>query len=423
MLAPATIAALSPFFLGLSQTLALEPRISSYDFSANVTMFRRDIFSDLSSTAMSEMIDYPCDKYPDPKPCYEKYYHAKHSCHPLDHSCYRDTHNWDDYKRRCKKPDDKCYDKCHYEKKDCYRYDSCHKSQGDDHEHHENHGHHGHHADHEDHKDHGEVGDHEDNEGHGGERHHRDHGQVGQAGDNGDCYKKHKDYYDRQDHCKPNCSPEDKGCYKCRKECPPEDENCEHDYRPPQYCKPDCKPNDHGCHKCKEPHHKPQHDSECELQKDKNCFPGYPRKRPSWDDGDNDDDDDDDDDDYEYHPHHPKSYITVNYFGPEGTYQEKVWPDGDEHWNGKSNPQHPDPFKPFSYMHDEHYKHFKVDHIKYYAEQEDSEIRCLPMKSWFPWTPLPLEKYVEHTEEYGLVVRILKLKKPIPVELVRCDLP
>lgn len=64
-----------------------------------------------------------------------------------------------------------------------------------------------------------------------------------------------------------------------------------------------------------------------------------------------------------------------------------------------------------------------MDHIKYYAEQEDSEIRCLPMKSWFPWTPLPLEKYVEHTEEYGLVVRILKLKKPLPVELVRCDIP
>lgn len=45
------------------------------------------------------------------------------------------------------------------------------------------------------------------------------------------------------------------------------------------------------------------------------------------------------------------------------------------------------------------------------------------MKSWFPWNPLPLEKYVERTEEYDLVVRILQLEKPMPIELIRCDVP
>ncbi|ROV93649.1 hypothetical protein VMCG_08036 [Cytospora schulzeri] len=264
MLAPATLAVLSPFILGLSRAVVVGPRNSSYDFSANVTSFDWDIFANISSSALIEIMNYPCDKYPDPRPCYKEYYEEKHSCHPFDEECYKDCQNWNDYKRRCEDRGEKCYDKCYYEDRECHR----------------------------------------------------------------------------------------------------------------------------------EPDRDRQHDRECEPRQDKGCFPGY----PEWDDEEEDDDDD-------YHPHHPKSYITVNYFGPDGTYQEKVWPDGDEHWN------------------DEHFGGFKFDHIKYYAEQEDSEIRCLPMKSWFPWTPLSLEKYVERTEEYGLVVRILKLEKPMPIELIRCDIP
>lgn len=64
-----------------------------------------------------------------------------------------------------------------------------------------------------------------------------------------------------------------------------------------------------------------------------------------------------------------------------------------------------------------------VDHIKYYAEKEDEDIRCLPMLSYFPWTPLPLERYIEKTEDHDYKVRVLRLKKPQPVELIRCDFP
>lgn len=44
------------------------------------------------------------------------------------------------------------------------------------------------------------------------------------------------------------------------------------------------------------------------------------------------------------------------------------------------------------------------------------------MKSWYPWTPLPIEEYREKGE-YGRVVRVLKLHKPQPVEVIRCDYP
>lgn len=63
-----------------------------------------------------------------------------------------------------------------------------------------------------------------------------------------------------------------------------------------------------------------------------------------------------------------------------------------------------------------------VDYIKYYTEQEDKNVRCLPMKNWFPWNPLAISSYLEK-DEYGLKVRSIELKKPQPVEVIRCDFP
>lgn len=61
--------------------------------------------------------------------------------------------------------------------------------------------------------------------------------------------------------------------------------------------------------------------------------------------------------------------------------------------------------------------------IKYYGADGDDNVRCLPMKSWFPWTPLPLEIYKENEEYNGKVIRTIKLKYPQPVEVLRCDFP
>lgn len=62
-----------------------------------------------------------------------------------------------------------------------------------------------------------------------------------------------------------------------------------------------------------------------------------------------------------------------------------------------------------------------IDHIKYWADKEDEDVRCLPMLSYFPWTPIPLEKYVETYDDYDKKVRVLHLKEPQPIELIRCD--
>lgn len=64
-----------------------------------------------------------------------------------------------------------------------------------------------------------------------------------------------------------------------------------------------------------------------------------------------------------------------------------------------------------------------VDHIKYRAVKEDEDIRCLPMLSYFPWTPIPIEKYVEKYDEDGYKIRVLHLKEPQAVEVLRCDFP
>lgn len=73
--------------------------------------------------------------------------------------------------------------------------------------------------------------------------------------------------------------------------------------------------------------------------------------------------------------------------------------------------------------HAEHHKKDVVKTIKYYVDKEEKDVLCLPMKSWFPWTPLPIEKYSEKKEEYGKKVRIIELKHPQPVEVIRCDFP
>lgn len=61
-----------------------------------------------------------------------------------------------------------------------------------------------------------------------------------------------------------------------------------------------------------------------------------------------------------------------------------------------------------------------VDFIKYHTEEDEGNIRCLALKNWFPWNPLPIHSYGEG-EQDKIVVRTLVLKRPQPVEVVRCD--
>lgn len=68
-------------------------------------------------------------------------------------------------------------------------------------------------------------------------------------------------------------------------------------------------------------------------------------------------------------------------------------------------------------------KDFDVKFIKYYTEKEDSEIRCLPTESYFPWNPLKVKKFFKLPDEHGLKVYGLYLEKSQPVEVLRCDLP
>lgn len=68
--------------------------------------------------------------------------------------------------------------------------------------------------------------------------------------------------------------------------------------------------------------------------------------------------------------------------------------------------------------------HEVVYSLKYYTLEEEHDVRCLPLKNWFPWTPLRIEEYTEHRhEEDGWKVRTITLKKPQPVEVIRCDYP
>lgn len=138
-----------------------------------------------------------------------------------------------------------------------------------------------------------------------------------------------KDFFERNQYCHPldtrcyqdchnyddyrgRCSEQDYGkCYdKCYydhygcdkwKDCHEDDADCYRKKRPDDYCQPW----DWECHK--KEHH-----------------PGYP-----------DYDNDDDGDEYDGHPE-PKHDIIVKYYGPEGSYEQRVWPDGDEAWTGMS---------------------------------------------------------------------------------------
>ncbi|KAI3394272.1 hypothetical protein diail_2975 [Diaporthe ilicicola] len=230
--------------------------------------------------------------------------------------------------------------------------------------------------------------------------------------------------YESYDKCYDKCYYEREGCYKyrkCRKYKGGYDDDkdygdhyhghYEHDkecYKktrdepePPKYrdrfCKPECKPEYKDCHQCKK--HREEPDKyECDPRKDKHeyCLPYY--------------DDHHDHHHHDYHPFKPKSYITAHFYNDHGKdYVEKVWPDGDEHWFNEG---------------EDHWKrHFDVNFIKYYSEKEDGAVRCLPTKSYFPWTPLKIEKFVKLPDEYGLKVHGLYLEKSQPVEVIRCDLP
>lgn len=43
------------------------------------------------------------------------------------------------------------------------------------------------------------------------------------------------------------------------------------------------------------------------------------------------------------------------------------------------------------------------------------------MLDYFPWTPLELEKYVEKYDDGDKKVRVLHLKEPQNVNVIRCD--
>ncbi|CAN8096155.1 unnamed protein product [Discula destructiva] len=246
----------------------------------------------------------------------------------------------------------------------------------------------------------------------------------------GKCYD--RCYYDK-DNCKKyrDCDDDDDSCYKKKRKddyCYPPyderyDENCKDKHDPPEdYCKPwdyEChrkspewnKPGfgrppfdkPHKPHKPEDPYdpyyppekpkyppHKPEypdHEYVCYPGRDKDCYPEIP-EFPDYDHGDE-------------HHHEPKKDIVVKFYNKWGLlYEEKIWPDGQEFYTKDKDGE-------------------VVEYIKYYAEDE-KDIRCLVLKNWFPWNPLPLYSYKEK-KEYGHVVRTLELKKPQPIEVIRCD--
>lgn len=65
-----------------------------------------------------------------------------------------------------------------------------------------------------------------------------------------------------------------------------------------------------------------------------------------------------------------------------------------------------------------------MEYIKYWTQKDEHNVRCLPLKNWFPWTPLRINEYKEQRHQEGdWKVRIIQLKKPQPVEVIRCDYP
>lgn len=155
------------------------------------------------------------------------------------------------------------------------------------------------------------------------------------------CYKDCNDYDEYTNHCKnydPNygkcydrchydddncekyegCEKDDDLCYRKKKQedtCHRDDDGCRqrHSY-PPDFCKPwdwDCHKKQHG-----------GEDYQCHPGSDKNCYPDYP-DYPNYSDLEDDE------------PHQPQAHVQVVYAGEEGSFEQQVWPDGDEAWTGK----------------------------------------------------------------------------------------
>ncbi|KAJ4388639.1 hypothetical protein N0V93_006098 [Gnomoniopsis smithogilvyi] len=223
----------------------------------------------------------------------------------------------------------------------------------------------------------------------------------------GKCYDKcyyDKDSCEKYDDCEKDDYGNDDSCYKKKHKetyCPPRydenyDEDCYHE-PPEDYCKP----YDYDCHRKQPDYGKPddgepdngKDDDEykCNPSKDKDCYPGYP-DYPDHGDG------------HDEQPQEPTGHVIVKFYNKKKglLYEEKVWPNGEELYTEQ--------------------KEEYVEYIKYYTEKEDQDVRCLPMKNWFPWNPLAINSYAEK-DEYGYQVRSLELKKPQPVEVIRCDFP
>lgn len=289
---PITVAALTPFILGLSQASAVRTALFHPLLPPNFpvpppdpTLSSRQIqdappgvslVPDLGLAAMSvisgteypplgggypgdnypgDWYDYKCDYWRD-WDCYKKYWQQYKYCHPYDQSCYKDCKDYDDYYDHCKNYDKgygKCYDRCYYDKDGCDKWQECRK-------------------------------------------------------DDYDCYKKKR----KEDYC------------------PPKEDRCKgkHEY-PDDYCKP-------WDWKCHDKNKKDQEkDYECHPKKDKDCYPDYPDypKYPDYDDHDKCKDDDCDDE-----HHDPQNYVSVTYHGPKGEWSHDVWPDGDENWLDEVSP-------------------------------------------------------------------------------------
>lgn len=264
MFSPATVAALAPFILGITQASVVRaslfpslllpnypvppPSDPASHFKQAQQVPRTDVspVSDVSQAAMAILggdATYQCNTWND-WDCYHKYWDHYRYCHPYDQHCYRDCDNYDDYWDHCKSYDKdygQCFDRCYYDDENCGKYKECHD-------------------------------------------------------DEDDCYRKKR----REDHCDPHDRDN-----KCR------DKH--------EYPKDFCKPWDWECHQRKHQ----DHDYHCHPGKDKDCYPDYP-DYPDYDDD-------------EHHPD-PKHNVVVQLYGDEGAYDMSIWPDGEEHYTGKSIP-------------------------------------------------------------------------------------
>lgn len=147
----------------------------------------------------------------------------------------------------------------------------------------------------------------------------------------GKCYDKcfyDQDNCDKYKDCSRDGSDSDDSCYRKKRKddyCHPQyDERCKHE-PPADYCRP----YDFDCHRHNKPGYgrpgKPDDEYKCHPHKDKDCYPGY----PDYPDGSGD---------YDEYPQEPNSYVTVKFYSKNQglLFEEKVWPDGEELYIGKS---------------------------------------------------------------------------------------